>query len=161
VVHLFFDEPARLRAVRELQADDYLADGRLDRIAEMARSVFRADVATISLMDGDHQRVLASAGMVLHELPRNASLSQYTLGSRGAFVVPDIADSRFRRMHATALGLRFYAGYPLHSPDGQPVGTLAVLAADPRPAEGIDTELLRDIAMLAQRQLRAPHAVSA
>ncbi|MFC0680974.1 GAF domain-containing protein [Lysobacter korlensis] len=158
----FLDEPARLRAVRELEKGTSLTHGALDKIAELARSVFRADVATISLIDGERQRVLASAGMEVHELPRSASLSQYALGSRTAFVVSDTAaDRRFRRMHATALGLRFYAGYPLHSPDGQPVGTLAVLAAEPRPREAVDVDLLRDIAMLAQRELRTRTAVSA
>jgi GAF domain len=154
------DESARLRAVWTVDA--HIEVDRLERIAETARSVFGADVATISLMDGDRQRVLAAAGMKPFEMPRSASLSQYTLGSRTAFVVPDThSDPRFRRMHAAAIGLRFYAGYALRCPDGQPVGTLAVLAADPRPLESVDIELLRDIALLAQRELRAPLAVGA
>jgi GAF domain-containing protein len=57
--------------------------------------------------------------------------------------------------------MRFYAGYPLHAPNGQPVGTLAVLCSEPRPADSVDLELLRDLAKLAQRELWVPVAVSA
>jgi GAF domain-containing protein len=160
--HLLFDEPARLAAVRELGTIPAATDGRLDRIVELARSAFSADVATVTLMEGDRQRMIAAAGMDPIDMPRRNSLSEYSLGARAGFVVGDTAaDRRFQHMYATSIGLRFYAGYPLHSPNGQPVGTLAVLSSNPRSADSVDLELLRDIAMLVQREMWVPQAVSA
>lgn len=160
--HLSFDEAARQEAVRELGSIPAASDGRLGRIVELARSAFRVDVATVTLVDGDTQRMIAAAGMTAVDMPRQRSLSEYTLGARTGFVVGDIsADPRFERMYATGMGLRFYAGYPLHSPGGHSVGTLAVLDSDPRGADSVDLELLHDIAMLVQREMWVPQSVFA
>jgi GAF domain len=162
LAHLMFDEPARLEAVHDLGTIPAASDGRLDRIVELARTAFSADVATVTLMEGDRQRMIAAAGIDPVEMPRRHSISEYTLGARTGFVVGDTAaDRRFQHMYATSIGLRFYAGYPLHSPSGQPVGTLAVLSSQPRPEDTVDLELLRDIAMLVQREMWVPQAVSA
>ena len=158
---LLFDEPARLEAVRGLGTIPAATDGRLNRIVELARSAFSADVATVSIMEGERQRMIAAAGIDPVDMPRRNSISEYTLGSRTGFVVGDAAgDRRFQHMYATSIGLRFYAGFPLYSPNGQPVGTLAVLGSTPRSAESVDLELLRDIAMLVQREMWVPSSAS-
>jgi hypothetical protein len=160
--HLAFDEIARQAAVRELGTIPAASDGRLDRILELARSAFAADVAAVTLMDEDRLRMIAAAGIDPVDMPRRHSISEYALGARTGYVVGDTTtDRRFQRMYATSIGLRFYAGYPLHSPNGQPVGTLAVLSSDPRSADSVDLELLRDIAMLVQREMWVPQVVSA
>jgi hypothetical protein len=156
------DEAARQQAVRELGDIPAARDGRLDRIVELARSVFHAEIATVTIMDGDRQLMLAAAGMDPVEMPRQQSIGEYTIASRTGFVVGDTtADRRFRHMYATSIGLRFYAGYPLHSPSGHPVGSIAVLSSDPRDETTVDLELLGDMAMLVQREMWVPDAVSA
>jgi hypothetical protein len=159
---LALDEAARLETVRELGTVPAAGDGRFDRIIELARSAFSADIAAITLMDGDHQWMLAASGIERIAMPRSNSIGVFTLGARAGFVVGDLsADRRFDDMYAAGIGMRFYAGLPLHAPNGQPVGTLCVLAAEPRTADTVDLELLRDIAMLVQREMWVPQAVAA
>lgn len=51
--------------------------------------------------------------------------------------------------------IRFYAGHPLHAPDGHRVGTLCVIDHRPRELSAADLEALRDLATLAEAELRA------
>jgi lysophospholipase L1-like esterase len=155
-------ELARQHARRELEQLDIADESRFSRIADLARSMFGVSAATISLLDGDRHWMIAASGMERLEMPYRRSLSQHTMGCRAAFVVPDLqADPQLRDTQAAALGLRFYAGYPIKSPSGQTVGALAVLDAEAHPVDWLDAELLRDLAMVAQHELWAPQPVSA
>jgi diguanylate cyclase (GGDEF)-like protein/PAS domain S-box-containing protein len=71
-------------------------------------------------------------------------------------VVPDtLQDERFRdHPHVTgAPGIRFYAGQPLHSLDGQPLGTLCIIDTAPRAFGDADRQLLCDLARLVDDEL--------
>ena len=55
----------------------------------------------------------------------------------------------------TGRHLRFYAGYPIESPDGYRVGALCVLDSDPRDPERHRHRRAPDLALLAQKELWA------
>jgi hypothetical protein len=151
------DEAGRQRAA-EAMSPDALADPRLDRVTELARSVFGVKIAAISLVDGEWQKNRSVAGADQARLPRAFSMCDHTIRHDGPLVIADLSkDARFDDNPAVHGGqhLRFYAGYPIESPDGFRVGALCILDTDPRDADEIDTVALSELALLAQKELWA------
>jgi GAF domain-containing protein len=76
---------------------------------------------------------------------------------QGPLVVPDaLADERFRN-NPYVLGephIRFYAGFPIESADGERIGALCVFDPEPRAAGDVDLVLLRELALMLQAELR-------
>jgi GAF domain-containing protein len=84
------------------------------------------------------------------------SMCDQAIRGEGALVIPDLSeDPRFRDSPAVTgeEHLRFYAGYPIESPDGYRVGALCVLDDRPRDPADIDTDALAELALLAQKEL--------
>jgi GAF domain-containing protein len=50
--------------------------------------------------------------------------------------------------------IRFYAGFPIESPSGERIGSLCVFDPKPRSLAEVDQVLLRELALLVQRELR-------
>ncbi|TFD48314.1 GAF domain-containing protein [Cryobacterium frigoriphilum] len=154
-------EAARQRAVDGLGILDTGAEPRFDRIVELAQRMFHTRSAAITVIDHDRQWHKARVSMEAQELPRSASFCAVTIEGRGPMIVADThADERFRE-NPLVLGdprIRFYAGFPIESPSGERIGALCVFDPEPRPATDVDRALLRELALLVQRELRSPRA---
>jgi hypothetical protein len=150
-------EPERQRAT-EAMLPDAAPDAHLDRITDLARHVFGVECAVVSLIDGDFQKNRSVAGCDFTRLPRTSSLCARTIKRDGALVIADLLeDDQIADDVALPDGtrVRFYAGYPIESPDGYRVGALSVFSSEPRDAAEVDRETLADLALLAQKQLWA------
>ncbi|MCW2776629.1 MAG: serine/threonine protein phosphatase, partial [Frankiales bacterium] len=153
------DEHDRERAVQQLGLLDTLPEGRFDRITEAASRLLGMPVSTISLISGERHWNKSRHGDAPEELPRDVSLCDHVVAADAPLLVPDVrADPRFAELPHP--GLRTYAGQPLHSLSGQPVGALCVhsdVAVDLTPH---DLEVLATLAEWAQAELRATEAAS-
>jgi diguanylate cyclase (GGDEF)-like protein/PAS domain S-box-containing protein len=121
-----------------------LSPQEFDRYTRLAAAAFDAPIALVSLIDADRQQFN----------PRAFCSHAIALG--GLLVVPDThLDERFAGdpLVVGAPFVRSYAGQPVYSVDGQPLGTLCIL--DQRPREFSDAELrmLRDLAQMVQDEL--------
>lgn len=56
--------------------------------------------------------------------------------------------------------VRFYAGYPIEAPSGEPIGALCVMDSHPRAVDTFDHALLRRLALMLQAKLATPTAVA-
>jgi len=111
----------------------------------------------ISLVAPDRVWVKANVGAVELMDPRGSGFSTHTLLGRDVMVVPDAAaDARFRDNPSVAGGLRFYAGAPLVTPEGQAIGTLSVHDREARELSPEQCQALRVLAtqVMAQLELR-------
>ena len=66
------------------------------------------------------------------------------------------ADERFRD-YPVVTGepfVRFYAGFPVESPSGHRIGALCVFDSKPRDPDTVNAVLLRQLALLVQKELR-------
>jgi hypothetical protein len=150
------DEDARLRALHRVAEPGDGQDPALQRIAALARDMLDAPYAAVTLVDQDRQRYRAQAGWDLPEVDRGESFCQYTILQGEAMIVPDARqDPRFDGIAFVTAdpGIRFYAGFPIESPDGYRIGALCVYDTAPRAARPSDARSLRDLAKLAQREL--------
>lgn len=151
-------EAERQAAVDALDLTDPEFCKAIDQILAVAQLSLQAKVAVLTVLDHDRQLLRASTHTSLTEVPRIGSFCDTTIRRRGGMVVPDaLHDERFRNnpLVVGAPHIRFYAGFPLESSTGERLGTLCVFDSAPRSAEDVDMVGLRDLAMLAQRELRA------
>lgn len=146
------DEDARLAALRALDLLDTAPEREFDDIVEIARALFGVPIALVSLVDAHRQWFKARAGLDASETPRDVSFCGHAIHREAPLIVPDAAqDPRFHDNPLVTGGpqIRFYAGAPLRLPGGHLIGTLCVIAPDPREDFGArETELLARCARL-------------
>jgi hypothetical protein len=140
----------RLAAIDALGILDTPHEKRFDDIVERARILLGAAGAAFSIVDRDRVWNKAVAGSTPMEFAADGAMCSTTIAGGGPFIVPDVwEDVRF----ATSPDVRFYAGYPVATPDGIRIGALCVTDPRPRTADTIDLVLLRELALSVQREL--------
>ena len=120
----------RLEALRRYRLDR-LPARRLDELTALAAQICTAPIALITIVDDQYQWCKSRFGSFPLELARDASFcAQAVLRPRELCVVPDTAsDPRFAGLPFVSgePPIRFYAGAPLVTPEGQAIGTLCVM----------------------------------
>jgi hypothetical protein len=133
-------------------------EARIDRITNSTRDLFGAVGAAVTFIDRDRQWVKSSLGMGDVDTLRIGEFADMTIRTAEIFVVEDASkDPRFRD-HPSVTGgqhVRFYAGYPIESPDGRRVGALCIVDTRPRTFSRSESSLLRGLALQVQSQLWA------
>jgi GAF domain-containing protein len=133
---LYHDEAARLAVLREYRVLDSLPEADFDDITFLASYICGAPVALVSLVDESRQWFKAKVGTDLDQTPRDVAFCAHAiLEPDDLFVVPDAhEDPRFATnpLVRDEPHIRFYAGAPLISPEGMPLGTLCVFDRTPR-----------------------------
>jgi hypothetical protein len=148
------DEEARQAALDEMGILDTPPTPQLEALARTAKDLFGVWGAAVNLIDRDRQHMKAAAGMEKADWPRSGSFCSTTVALGTALIVEDTRnDPRFEGFAVVADGLRFYAGYPVEAPNGQPIGTLCLLDTAPRAFSAADRSLLRELALRVQAEL--------
>jgi two-component system, NtrC family, sensor kinase len=123
------DESARLAALFRYRILDTEPEATFDAIARLTTQVCQVPIALINFVVDDYYWSKSSIGLEL-PISLEQSFCAYVIRQAGALIVPDLlADERFRQ-HPLVVGhphIRFYAGVPLITPEGLPVGTLCVM----------------------------------
>mgnify|MGYP001184444172 CR=1 FL=1 len=149
VVEAFGDEWSRF-------GNESLDDRELAQIVEFAARLCEVPIAMVTLVEKDRQRFLARKGFPGLETPRSTSLCAHTMEGQGPLVVPDASeDARFAEMELvkTDDGVRFYAGQPLVSSEGVPLGALCVIDREARP-EGLNSLQREGLEVLGRAVMR-------
>ncbi len=122
----------------------------------LARSLFHAPIALISLVEHDRQWFLARQGLEARETPREQAFCSHTILGDEVLVVPDaLQDERFAA-NPLVTGephIRFYAGAPLRSRDGHGLGSLCVIDRAPQHPTAEQIQQLRLLAELVMREI--------
>jgi EAL domain-containing protein (putative c-di-GMP-specific phosphodiesterase class I)/GGDEF domain-containing protein len=130
------DENARLDELRSFGILDTNPDPSFDDITELARQVAGSDIAIISLVDADRQWFKSCVGVCLpqQQTPRSISFCAHTILQQTPLIIEDAcADPRFAENPLVIgdPGIRFYAGFPLISPNGFALGSLCAISLQP------------------------------
>jgi diguanylate cyclase (GGDEF)-like protein len=158
------NETQRLTALRSYDVLDSESERAYDDIVQLASQICGTPVALMGLVDAERVWLKARLGADEPECPREISFCSHTILQDETFVIPDLAaDPRFDdNPLVTEVGLRFYAGAPLVTPDGYAIGTLCALDSVPRTLTDEQREALSALArqVVAQLELRRLLAVS-
>jgi len=129
------DEATRARALAAHDIESLRDHDGLNRITAFAASLCEAPIALVSLVEQTRQTFLARTGLAATETPRETSFCAFAMLGSDIMVVPDATrDPRFAD-NALVTGdphIRFYAGAPLVSDEGVPLGSLCVIDRTPR-----------------------------
>jgi len=143
------DEALRLAALLSYGVLDTPPDAAFDQITDLAARLLGVPIALVSLVDDRRQWFKSRYGLGATETPREVSFCGHVVEAGQPLVVPDACvDERFadNPLVTGEPRVRFYAGVPLHTPDGFVLGTLCAIDHAPRDASPADLDLLRFLA---------------
>jgi len=146
------NEGCRLDRLRRLRILETSCEQGFDDIAHLAALICDTSVAVIAFIDEQRVWFKAKIGLELDEIPRDGSFCAYAILQPDVLIVPDpLSDERFMSSFLVKqVGIRFYAGIPLTTNDGHPLGTLGVMDRVPHLMTAEQTDSLR---ILARRVL--------
>lgn len=150
-----FGRKARQHALDALGVVDGALDMRIIRIARTARDLLGASGAAVSFLDGPRLWTVAAVSTNGDGITSKQSFCRYVIARPEVFVVEDaLKDPRFAaHPDVVNYGVRFYAGFPIETRDGVPVGALCVLDKKPRSFSDKEAALLRELALQVQAVL--------
>ena len=153
------NEPERLEALHSYQVLDSDPEQLFTDIAQLTAFICGTPISLVSLIDGERQWFKARVGLDAKETPREHAFCQYAMRAPDVYEVRDATtDARFayNPLVTGNPNIRFYAGAPLLSPEGQPLGTLCALDTVPRELTEDQREALRMLArqVMAHLELR-------
>jgi signal transduction histidine kinase len=146
-------DPQRLAELRRARLLDTPAEEAFDRLARLAARWLRAPVSLISLVDEERQFFKSCIGLAdpwgsARQSPLSHSVCQYEVATGSALVVADARiDPVLSRSSAiTEMGVVAYAGVPIRTRGGQPLGSFCVIDHQPRQWSADDLEVLGELA---------------
>lgn len=147
-------DPARLAAVYATGLLDSGPEAVFDDLAHLAASVTGAPMAFVTVVDDRRSYWksvigLGELGIAERQNAAEASFCHLVVAADGPLIVTDAAtDARVNDISSvTRMGIGAWAGYPIHAPGGQVLGTIC--AVDTAPRAWNDQEV-RTLATLAR-----------
>jgi GAF domain-containing protein len=129
------NEHRRLAALASLQLQVSPKEDEYTALVELIAAITGCPISMVSIVEKDHQWFKAKKGTHLCATSRNEAFCSYTIVQDDVLVVEDaLQDERFCQLQLVtgARAIRFYAGVPIKSPDGDAIGTVCVLDTKPR-----------------------------
>jgi len=155
------NENERMAALHSARILDTPHEELFDRITRLVAHTLDVPIALISLIDGERQWFKSKIGIDATETPRDVSFCGHALLGSEEFIIQDAKeDLRFfdNPFVTGPTNIRFYAGIPLRSIEGYPLGTLCSIDHIPRNLTDAQLAILHDLAhtaeeLIQQRQL--------
>lgn len=136
------------------------AEEVFSHIASQLAKFFDAPIALINVADGQPRFWRAQSGLpgdahLTTEASRDFSICSQMTFDQPTIVIPDIAqDERFANdSFLREKGIRFYAGAPLTTHDGEVIGSICVLDTRPRQITDAQREHLQTVADLVMNAI--------
>ena len=144
------NEAERLEALESYQILDSEPEQVFNDTAALAAFICGTPISLITLVDGTRQWFKARVGLDRTETPLEQAFCQYAMRTTGElFEIPDATQDPLFAHNPLVTGdphIRFYAGAPLLSSEGLPLGTLCAIDTVPRQLSADQRTALRILA---------------
>ncbi len=152
------DEKERLAALYRLNILDTPPEDRFDRITHLATRLFKAPIATLTLVDSNREWFKSCQGLDEKQNDRAISFCGHAVLSDNIFIIPDaLKDPRFAD-NPLVVGephIRFYAGIALFSADNYRIGTFCIKDRKPRFLSEMEITDLKSLASWAELEMNS------
>ena len=148
-------ESQRRAVLAEYDFEGIQDDPELRAITDFAAKLCEAQTCLVSLVGTNEQHFVARTGLEATGTPRGQSFCQHAMVDNRVMVVNDASqDPRFvaNTLVTGPPYIRFYAGAPLISEEGAPLGALCVIDSEPR--EGLSALQRDGLVVLAHGVMR-------
>lgn len=162
------DDTARLQASSRYQLLDAHREQILDDVVAATAQLFRVSNAMLSIVEKDQVLLKAPYNLPvpLERIPREQSLCSATILQNDTAVFEDLKQNSAPGVDISLvlqLGLHFYAGHNLRTPEGYNLGTLCLFDGPPRHFPLPERHLLGQLAALVMhllelRRIMGPHS---
>ncbi len=144
------DEEDRVLSLEHLDILDSVPEQNFDDVVLLATTLCDTPIALVSLVDRERQWFKACVGLDVRETHRDLAFCAHAiLEPDDVLVVEDATeDPRFQHS-ALVLGephIRFYAGAPIRTDAGHPLGTVCVIDTKPRTLPAHQRQALQALA---------------
>ena len=130
-----YTESDRLKALEELGLDRQ-PEQVFDDITRLAATICDTPISLITLIEADTQWTKSRYGLSLLETPRDCSFCTHAIKTPSELmeVYNTLEDDRFRNNPLVTEDpkMRFYAGMPIVTDKGLPIGAVCVIDGEPR-----------------------------
>lgn len=158
------NEAQRLAALRRFDILDSAAEEAYDALTQLAAKIAGTPISLVSLIDEHRQWFKSNVGLPeVTQTPRDMAFCAHAIMETSMFEVHDAqADPRFSDNPLVRKNprIRFYAGVPLITQDGDALGTLCVIDQKPRSLNADQREqlqlLARAVTDLIESRARLP-----
>lgn len=149
------NEEARQEELRSYSILDTLPEKEYDEITALASQICGTPISLISLLDDTRQWFKSHHGIEVSEAPKELAFCAHAINDQvNPLIVPDSRmDERF---HDNPFVINdpnviFYAGIPLVTPNGFPIGTLCVIDKIPKQ---LDESQVKALVMLSNQLMK-------
>lgn len=160
------NDAARLHALEGYHLLDTRSEKVLDDVVAATARLFGVSNAMLSIVEQDQVLVKASYNLpvAIERIPREQSLCSATILQNDTAVFEDLNQASAPGVDISLLqqlGLRFYAGHSLRTPEGYNLGALCVYDDLPRQFAPVERALLATLADLIMRLLELRRTLGA
>jgi diguanylate cyclase (GGDEF)-like protein len=154
------NEISRLKALQEYKVMDTLPEQAYDNFTRLASIICSTPIALITLLDDQRQWFKSKIGLERSELPREDAFCNHAIMKPADILIVNDAtrDERFTHnpLVTAEPNIRFYAGVPLVTSNGEALGTICVFDTRPRTITHDQLEALQVLSreVMGQFELR-------
>jgi len=151
------DELERQQLLRSLDLLDTEEEEVFDRVTRLVSRLLKVPIALFSLVDENRQWFKSRVGLDVMETPREQAFCAHAILQDQPLVVADASsDERFadNPLVTGIPNIRFYAGVPIRSSGGLPIGTLCAIDDKARVLSADELCVMIDLADIVQKEVQ-------
>ncbi|MFB6240535.1 MAG: GAF domain-containing protein [Gemmatimonadota bacterium] len=155
------DERQRLATLRRYDMPGMKIQTTADRLSELARDHLDTTIGFVGLVDAHFEEFIGCAGADWGTEQREKTICTHTVFDDRALVVPDVDDDpRFAGIEwFEDAGVQSYAGVPIRSEGGEPIGSFCVVDSVVREFTDDEIDTLRAYTTELEEQLELRHTI--